>query len=131
MSEENVEILRRGYDGYNRTGEFALELFDPDVVWDNSAAVFDPAVYRGHDGVGELLSWLREMWKQVRVEPQEFIVVDQDRVIVPTRIISVGRENVQTIAHNANLFTLRNGKVTHVKAFQTKAEALEAVGLSE
>jgi ketosteroid isomerase-like protein len=131
MSQENVEILRRGYEGYNRTGEFELELFDPDGVWDNSNAVFDPAVYRGVDGVREFLSWLREMWKQVRLEPEEFIVVDEDRVIVPTRIVSTGREDVQTIAHNANLFTLRDGKITYVKAFQTKAEALEAAGLRE
>src|SRR5437667_79548 len=110
MSQENVEIVRRGYEGYNRTGESVLELVDPDGVWDNSNAVFDPAVYRGLDGVREFLLWLREMWKQVRLEAEEFIVVDEDRVIVPTRIVSIGREGVQTIAHNANLFTLRDGK---------------------
>jgi len=131
MSQENVEILRRGYEGYNRTGEFELELFDPDGVWDNSNAVFDPAVYRGLDGVREFLSSLRDMWKQVRLEPEEFIVVDENRVIVPTRIVSTGREDVQTIAHNANLFTLRGGKITYAKAFQTKADALEAAGLRE
>ena|SRR5438874_10689700 len=131
MSRLNVEVVRRGYEDYNRTGEFGLELFDPDGVWDNSNAIFDPAVYRGHEGVREFLSWLRDMWKQVRLEPQEFIVVDEARIIVPTRIVSVGRQDVQTIAHNANLFTLRDGKITHVKAFQTKAEALEAAGLRE
>jgi hypothetical protein len=35
------------------------------------------------------------------------------------------------VAHTANLFTLHAGKVTEMKNFQTKAEALEAAGLRE
>jgi integrase len=61
MSEENLEILRRGYEQFNRAGEFDLGLFDPNVEFDNSNAVFDPAVYRGRECARELLALWREM----------------------------------------------------------------------
>jgi hypothetical protein len=47
MSRENVELVRRGYEHLNQTGELDLRLFDPEVVLDNSNAGFDAAVYHG------------------------------------------------------------------------------------
>ena len=47
------------------------------------------------------------------------------------RLVSVGRDGVETIAHNATVYTLSAAKATHIKTFQTKADALEVVGLSE
>ena len=64
-------------------------------------------------------------------EPEEFIPVGDDRVIVPQRIVSVGRDGVETIARNTNVYTLNEGKARKIKSFQTKADALEATGLSE
>jgi ketosteroid isomerase-like protein len=131
MSQENVEIVRRGYEDFNRTGEFDPELFDHEIEVDNSNAMLDAAVYRGPEGLREYLSLLREMWKQVRVEPQEFIPVGEEQVIVPIRMIMVGRDEIETVARAASVFTLRDGKVTRVKNYQSKADALEAAGLSE
>jgi ketosteroid isomerase-like protein len=131
MSQENVEIVRRGYEEFARTGDFDPELFDPDVEFDNSNAMLDAAVYRGPEGLREYLSLLREMWKQVRLEPQEFIPVGEHQVIVPIRMITVGRGEVETVARTASVITVRQGKITHMKSFQSKAEALEAAGLSE
>ena len=38
---------------------------------------------------------------------------------------------METIAHSASVYTLSAGKATHIKTFQTKADALEAAGLAE
>ena len=46
-------------------------------------------------------------------------------------MVGVGRDGIETVAHFANVTTLRSGRVTHVKVFLTKGEALEAVGLGE
>jgi ketosteroid isomerase-like protein len=93
--------------------------------------MLDAAVYRGHEGLREYLTLMREMWKQVRFEPQEFIPVGEDKVVVPVRMIAVGRAEIETVARGATVFTVREGKVTHMKAFQSKAEALEAAGVRE
>jgi ketosteroid isomerase-like protein len=131
MSQQNVEVVRRAFESFNRTGEFDLSVVDPEVVFDNSNAMLDAAEYRGHEGMREYLSLLRGMWQRQRIEPLELIPVGDDRVIVPMKMVMVGRDEIETVAHAANLFTVREGRITHVKAFQGKADALEAVGLGE
>lgn len=93
--------------------------------------MLDGAVYRGHDGVREWLALLREMWNRQHLEPQEYIPVGKDQVIVPIRMVSIGRNEIKTVAHAASVWTVRGGKITHVKAFQSKADALAAAGLRE
>ena len=132
MSQENVEIVGRWVGSYNRQDlDGLIGLTDPNVVLDNSNAAFDGALYRGHDGVREWLSWVRGMWKRQQFRPQEFIPVGEDKVIVAVLLVSVGRDDVETVAHGAAVTTVREEKVTHLKTFQSRAEALEAVGLSE
>jgi hypothetical protein len=134
MSQENVEIVRRAMEPFNRhfeNPEVDLGSFAPDLTVDNMAATFDGKVYRGHDGLREWLSLHRGMWKHQQTEPQEFIPAGEDQVIVPIRIISTGRDDVETVAHAVLVMTVRERKVAHIKGYQSKAEALEAVELSE
>jgi len=132
MSQENVEIARRWVGAYNRRDfDGLIGLTDPGVVLDNSNAAFDGAVYRGHDGVREWFSWVQGMWKRQQIDPQEFIRVGEDQIIVHVRLISVGRDDVETVARGAAVTTVREEKIAQMKTFQSKAAALEAVGLSE
>lgn len=62
------------------------------------------------------------MWKRQWLEPQEFIPVDEELVVVPMRIVSLGRYELETVAHAASVWTLRKGKITRVKALQSKDE---------
>ena len=52
-------------------------------MFDNSNAMLDRAVYRGHDGVRIYLSLLRGVWEGMRFEPTEFIAAGEDQVIRP------------------------------------------------
>jgi ketosteroid isomerase-like protein len=132
MSQENVETTTRAYAALNRGDVPAvLEFCDPEVVFDNSNAVFDPGVYQGREGVREFFSQQAGMWQSQRWEPEEVLPVGDDQVLVSHRIVSVGRDGVETIARNTNVYTLNGGKATHIKSFQTKAAALEAAGLRE
>jgi ketosteroid isomerase-like protein len=135
MSQENVEIARRGIEEFNEQfksiEERDLDFLAPDVALDNSNAAFDDAVFRGHDGMRQYMSLQREMWKRQEVEPQEFIPVGEDQVIVAFRFVSVGRDGVEIAARAAILITVRDGKIAHMKAFQSKTDALEAVRLAE
>jgi hypothetical protein len=71
------------------------------------------------------------MWSRQRFEPQAWIAAGDTQVLVTVRIVNVGREEIETVAGATLLFTLRDGKITHIKTFQTKSEALKAVGLTE
>ena len=131
MSQENVEIVRRGYEHYNRTGEPDYSAFDPEIVYDVSRRTFDPRVYHGHEGVREFVALIREQWSTMRLEPQDF-VDGGDRVVVSVHLIGVGKESgVETTAHAAHVWTFRAGKIVRQTVFQTMDEALQAAGLSE
>ena len=132
MSRENVEIVRRGMLPFNQhfeTRELDFSSFARDVTVDSLAATFDGAVYHGHDGLREWLSLHRRMWKHQRTEPKEFIPAGGDRVVVPIRIVSIGRDDVETVAHAVLVMTVRERKIAYIEGYQSKAEALAAVGL--
>jgi ketosteroid isomerase-like protein len=131
MSQENVEIVRRGYEHFNRTGELDFSVLDPEIIYDVSRRTFDPLVYHGHDGVREFLALVREQWSSMRIEPQEFVDAG-DKVVVSLRLVGVGKESgVETTANAAHLWAFRDGMIVRQSVFQTMEEALEAAGLSE
>jgi ketosteroid isomerase-like protein len=131
MSQESVEFVRGGMEEFIRTGEFDPADFDDAFTFDNSNAMIDADTYRGLEGMNEFLSLMQQMWEQFRFEPEEYIPVSQDKVVVPWLITAVGRDGVETTAHAATVFTVRSGKLAHAKAFQSKADALEAAGPSD
>jgi ketosteroid isomerase-like protein len=131
MSQENVEIVRRGYEHFNRSGEVDFNALDPAVVYDLSRRTFDPLVFRGHDGVREFLRLIREQWGSRRMEPQNLIDAG-DKVVASVRLVGVGRQSgVETTGNTAHVWTFSKGKVVRLTVFQTMEEALEAVGLRE
>jgi ketosteroid isomerase-like protein len=131
MSQENVEVIRRGYEHFNRTGEVDYSALDPEIVYDVSRRTFDPLVYHGHEGVRQFVALMREQWASMRLEPQKFVDA-KDKVVVAVRLVGVGKESgVETTANAAHIWTFREGKIVRQTVFQTMDEALEAAGLSE
>ena len=132
MSPEDVEIVREALVRFNQdfdADEPDLSLFSPDVVIDNSNAMFEGSVYHGHQGVREWLSWTRGMWKRQEIQGRDFIPAGEDQVLVPVRLVSVGRDEVEVVAHLAVVMSVRDGKITHLKTFQSRSDAVEAVRL--
>ena len=135
MPPENVEVVRRLYakwpaDALSPPDEF-LAILDPDIVWDASRRSFDPGVFHGHEEVVGFFTRLLEVWESGHAEPLEFIEAEED-VVVPVRLHLVSRTHGERMTANAaHVWTVRAGKVVRHRAFQTKADALAAVGLPE
>jgi uncharacterized protein len=131
MAQENVEIVRRGYEHFNRRGEVDYSVLDPEIVYDLSRRTFDPLVFRGHEGVREFLRLIWEQWASRRMEPRDLIDAG-DNVVASVRLVGVGRQSgVETMANAAHVWTFRDGKIVRLTVFQTMEEALEAVGPQE
>ena len=63
MSEENVEIVRRGYEAYGRGDLHAwLKTIDPDIRWDIST--YPLPIFRRRAAVARRLS--RHSWGRIR-----------------------------------------------------------------
>ena len=133
MSRENVEIISRFYDAMARRDlAGAIEFHDPDVVVINTPSSPDTGPYVGHDG---LLTWVRDAQAglgEVRVEADETIDVDDSRVLVVGRVCGEGpTSGLPVEIALTTVFTFRDGKIVRVEAYDTKPQALEAVGLRE
>jgi ketosteroid isomerase-like protein len=137
MSAENVEIVRELMALRERALESGeptthTDLLAPDFEIDMSRRVFNPAVYRGIDGLARLEGEIRDVWEGFRVVPEQFIDAG-DWVVVMEKIRGRGRGSgveVETRTY-ATIWTLRDGQVTRVQVGVDPNEALKAVGLEE
>ena len=139
MSEENVEIVRRVFDAVARGDtEAILSLYDPDIEWDGSrhrwAEVMGGkmATWQGHKGLRKWSREYYEMWETLEDEVEELIEAGDRVVSVVTTRARGGASGVEVEwKHNAGVWTVQEGKIIRVVWFPTRAEALEAAGLSE
>ena len=134
MSQENVELVLSLYDAaQRREHESPFELIDENIVWDMSAfALPDMAkLYTGHDGIREFWSRWLAAWETI--EFKALAAEDHgDHVIVEVEQRNRGRASgVAVDFHYFQVSTVRNRKVTASYMAETRAQALEAAGLSE
>jgi ketosteroid isomerase-like protein len=104
MSQENVEVLRRGIGAYNRRDFDALRVLnhpEVEVDWSASRAV-DAGVYRGQDEVFRLYQMFFGMFERISLEPDRFIEAD-DSVVVPNSVYMRGRHGRVPRAYAQNV----------------------------
>ena len=128
MSQENVEMVRRSIAAYQRGDwEEATAYLAPDVSWENGQEL--PA--RGPAAVREM--WMRwnDEWDRLDMSGEEVIDAG-DEVIVAMRYQARGR--LSGVAVEQWVFEVhgfRDGQCVSKVDYETRAAALEAVGLSE
>ena len=132
MSQENVEALKRGTAAYNRRDAEALvEELDPEVEWHPALQTMfggEATVYRGHDGVRELLREVDDALAEIHVEYSE-VRDSGDQVVATGRVRTRGRASgAVTEAPLGFVADFRNGKVTRIRTYLDPEDALEAAG---
>ena len=131
MSQENVEIVRRAIEVFNRDGpEAATAFLDPEIEWHDLPEQPDASVHHGHEGflaAGEFSGGFEDF----RVLVDE-IFAHGNRVITYHRTFGRGPGSGATFEQRgAGVFTLRKGSIVRVEWFGTQGEALKAAGLEE
>ena len=133
MSQENVEIVRRGYRAFNERNVDALRddvhpRFELDFSESRSP---DRGTYSGIEGITQLFSVYWEAFESFTLTPEEFIETD-DVVIAVVHGVGQGRSSgVDVEVRGPHLWTFRDRKVIGFALYQELPEALEAAGLSE
>ena len=133
MSQENVESIRGVYEVFNRTHRPPYELLHSKVEWHTAADLPDSSTYRGHGGVEALFSeWVSFFGGDFRADIEEILDAG-DYVVVWCILRGQVRESsgAKIELPEAHVWEFSEGKVVEVQEYRTKAEALEAVGLSE
>ena len=133
MSQENVEIVRRGHDAFNR-GQFEMPLDE----WDEEcefvpamARAVEAKTYRGHDGLRRYFRELSESFSKIRLDDRVYRDLG-DRVLVLYKLKVRGHDSGAELDQpGAALYEFRSGKIVQGRSYLSQEEALEAVGLSE
>jgi ketosteroid isomerase-like protein len=130
MSQENVEIVRRSYEHFNRTGELDLVNIDPACEFVTSPDVPDAGTYRGEKALRWNLGWIRS-FSELTLEPLELLDAG-DHVVVRLRQRGRLRGAASEVAGEWwFVHTLRSEKIIRVEVYPQRSQALEAVGLRE
>ena len=131
MSQENVEVVRRGIEAFNRRDlKTWLTTFrsDAEIDWSRSRGPLK-GVYRGHSELEVFWNgWLTFDWGELETYD---LAEAGSEVVVPNTAHMRGRDGIEVEAKSAFVFTVEGKLTTRLEMFQKEAEAVEAAGLSE
>lgn len=133
MSEENLDLARRYFETFNAGGLDAVEPF-----WHPEIEIYDPPTwpdagcYLGPAAVRQAVESYFELgWDGQFRDPEYFDAGDEVLVVWQARGQTAhggGFPMDLTIAH---LFLFEEGRVRQIRQYFSRAEGLEAAGLSE
>lgn len=132
MSQENLEIVRRSVEAWNRRDLRALKReyrSDSEIDWSRSRGPFK-GVYRGQREIEEFWRVLWSTFDQGELEIHETRDAGSEVVVLNTAHFR-GRDGIEVSARTALVFTVEDGQITCLRLFDEREEAFEAVGLRE
>ena len=130
MTESNVDVVQRLFDTFSEGGiEPALDGLSEDVVIeippDMSA---EPDSYHGHEGARRYFAGFDGMIENVVYEPLELIPAGE-QVLARVRLAGRGvSSGVDVGLESVVVHTVKNGKITRLRAYPDLESAREALG---
>jgi ketosteroid isomerase-like protein len=136
MSKESIEVLRRGYDAWNRGDyEVVLQMLDPEIEWQFPEGGLNTGIHHGREAVRKFFESVVEAFDQLHYEPEEFVRAD-DRVVVRVRLTSRGRgSGVELEIRPVHVWTMRGNRAIRLevipeqerdRAMRTRGRGLDA-----
>ena len=125
MSQQNVDLVRRGFEAFNaRDVEALVGACHSDAEWMPFRAQLEGIAYRGHDGIRRFVADMDQDWNAFRIDPVEFH--DRDaRVVVIGRVIAAGRgSGVEVDSLAGFVFDVRDGRIARLVSHSDPAVAL-------
>jgi ketosteroid isomerase-like protein len=126
---DGADLLRRTYDALEQRDFAALaELADPDLEMDLTERVLNPSTYRGAEGLLKFLGEIDELWTSMKIEVER-VVERGDELLAVLLVSLVGRgSGVEMESRIAQRWTLRDGKLAHMKLYVDPDAALAEFG---
>ncbi len=133
MSQQNVEIVRRGLEAAWKTPKPDVEvlnaLYHPEYVLESNWGV-EGKIYRGAAGFREVMADLDDAWEEWRQEIDEILDAGADRVVVIARLVARARRSGAPVDSQWGMvFQLDGGQIVSTRSFVRPEDALTAAGL--
>ena len=132
MPQENVRLVERAIAAINARDIESYRACCTENVKLETPMAGVGGVYEGIDGIRRFLTDIEEAVPDWRMELDGVEEVDSKRVIAFLRNSSTGRASgIRMAWPQTNVYDLIDGKISHVRMFLDRQEALKAVGLEE
>jgi ketosteroid isomerase-like protein len=132
MSQENARLVERAIAAINvRDIEGYLACCTENVKLETPLAPVG-GEYEGIDGIRRFFTDIEEAAPDFRIEVDGVEEVGSKRVLAFMRTSSTGRASgIRLASPSTNVYDLIDGKISRVRIFFDREEALEAAGLDE
>ena len=133
VSRGNMEIAERALDAFSQRDFDALaELTTPDFEFSPGiVGAVDGSSFRGREEFEAYFGELHDTWEEVRLlaeESRDF----GDVVLVFVRVEARGRgSGIPVSARQVLAYDFRDGRISRLRAYLDRDEALRATGLSD
>jgi ketosteroid isomerase-like protein len=130
MSQANGEAFKRAIEAYNRRDvEALLRELDTEIEWRPVLPVVlggDATVYRGHDGVRQLLGDLDEVERQLDFSE----IREAGDHVVATGSLRIRGKSSGALSESpfGCVAELKNGKAIRIQTYLDPSDALEHLG---
>jgi ketosteroid isomerase-like protein len=133
MAQARIDRLRAGLDAFNRTGEIQAGMVAPEFEMRQADSIIDTAgVFHGPDGIRDSLRELRGSFEGLTFEGEEFLEAPGGEVVVFIRVRGRGVGSGLDIDNRiAWVWTFRDDEAVRLVVYEDRADALEAVGLTQ
>lgn len=115
---------------WNEQHRIDVEHLTGDVEWVNPDDAVEPGRRHGPAAFNEAIRSIFEGWDDSRFEPERVIDAGDD-VVALGHLRTQARAGLELTRPHGQIWTFRGGKVARMRWYQSHADALEAVGLSE
>lgn len=134
MSQANVELAKRVIGAFNRRDvDGIVECLNSDIEWFPAMSLtLGGNALRGREGIESYVREVSDTWEEYRVVGQDFRDLGDDRVLALSRVEGRGAGSGGLVdAEMGQVFDLRDGKISRVRTYLDRGEALKAVGLED
>jgi ketosteroid isomerase-like protein len=133
VTSANLVLVRSLYTDWARGDWSSVDWADPEIEF-LGADMLPPVRAKGLGELAETWREFLETWEGWRVEPEEYRELDDERILVLIRLSGRGKtsglEVEQMRAEGANLFHIRNGRVTRLVLYWSRERALADLGVA-
>ena len=129
MPPSNVDVVRAVVAALNR-GDFtaATEMCTEDVEFDWSRRMLDGEVLQGREELRRFMLGTMEIFDEIHIPHDELTDLGGDLVLLVGKARFKGHASgLDVEASAANLWTVRDGKVSRFRFYQTEEDALADV----
>jgi ketosteroid isomerase-like protein len=133
MSRDDADRIRRAFEVWNESGPAAVteQFWAEDAVYREGPGWPDAGVYRGRAAARERMQALIDLLGPIEVRLDELIEVGDGRFVACTRMVGEGARDAPYTQSFAVVHRLRDGLIVETDYYLDRAQALQAVGLSE